>query len=191
MHKSKRGLFKICMGMLFLACACGFWQQNSADARAAATASSAMLAAFNAQIMPPTAAENPQKTPAVCDESVDICGVLTIPALSLQLPIQADYSAELLQNAPCRYPAFQNGDAKQIFCAHNYKGQFGGLQKLAVGDAVFFVDANGIEQHYTVSKVTTIAEDDVAALTADGCDLALFTCAQNERRRVLVCCQNV
>ncbi|MEG0770141.1 MAG: sortase [Ruthenibacterium sp.] len=189
MKSRRRARLKLCAGALLLIFAGGLCQKNSDDNARAKRACAAMLESAQAQI----AAQPPHadvRNPAVRNPAADdgILGILEIPALSLTLPVQADYSEALLQNAPCRYRA-DPGDTRLIVCGHNYKSQFGRLQTLVPGDAIIFTDSAGNARCYTAVAITTIAQDDPAALTDGTWDLALFTCTLSSIRRVLVRCR--
>ncbi|MEG1886844.1 MAG: sortase [Oscillospiraceae bacterium] len=190
MRTNKHGLIEICAGCLLLAAACCIWQQNCANDKHAALSSAALLENAQAYIK----VENPTESTELKVEysfvaTEGIIGVLKIPTLSLTLPVQADYGEALLQNAPCRYTTVHEDSSKLIVCGHNYRRQFGRLQRLKHGDEVCFTDMNNNNFRYFVSEITTIAPYDSAAFETGDWDLSLFTCTLDGSRRVLIRCK--
>lgn len=115
-------------------------------------------------------------------------GVLTIPALGLELPIMRDWSYPGLRKAPCRYygSAYTND---LVIAGHNYNRHFGGLSNLSPGDAVAFTDMSGNRFSYTVQELETLQPTAVEEMTASGWDLTLFTCTYSGQARVTVRCR--
>ena len=98
---------------------------------------------------------------------------------------QWDYTR--LKRSPCRqfgWPA--TGDF--VIAAHNYTSHFKRLSKLEPGDAVQFEDMNGRVYAYTVSQLTTVQPEEVAAVQYSGYDLVLYTCTPGGRSRTAVYC---
>lgn len=110
-------------------------------------------------------------------------GVLEIPTLNLELPIQSDWSYDKLKNTPCIY-----SEDPFIIAAHNYSVHFGKLKNLQTGDQVIFTDVNNNQTYYQVMLIEYIYETQVDELLADGqWDLTLFTCnVNNNVERVVV-----
>lgn len=115
-------------------------------------------------------------------------GVLTIPALGLELPIMRDWSYPGLRKSPCRYygSAYTND---LVIAGHNYNRHFGGLANLSVGDAVAFTDMSGNQFSYRVEELEMLQPAAVEQMTASGWDLTLFTCTYSGRARVTVRCR--
>ncbi len=115
-------------------------------------------------------------------------GILEIPVLELSLPIISQWSDNRLQLAPCRY----NGSAylnDLIIAGHNYRGHFGRLKDLQIGDAVYFTDAEGSRFSYTVSELDELAGIAIEEMEAGNWDLTLFTCTMGGKTRVTVRCK--
>ncbi|MEG1878507.1 MAG: sortase [Pseudoflavonifractor sp.] len=198
MGNHRRGWAELALGLLLLGTACGLWQENSRSDRQAAAASQQLLAQVRLHMetghTPPSAAPAPPRqeaplpspTPAGSEETL---GILEIPALSLTLPVWADWGEDLLKQAPCRYVPPGAAQPRFVICGHNYRSQFGGLHRLAVGDAVRFTDLEGRMQRYTVSETSNIPQDDFEALETGDWDLALFTCTPSHIGRVLIRCR--
>jgi sortase A len=114
-------------------------------------------------------------------------GILTIPKLGRELPVQSSWSMEQLKNSPCRYSG--SLDEGLVICAHNYRQRhFGGLATLEIGDSVVFTTLLGTEISYEVVKVETVAATDIEGMIESGYDLTLFTCNYGGKARVAVRC---
>ena len=123
--------------------------------------------------------ESASETPASSIER-EYLGVLTIPALGLELPVQTEWSKANLKVSPCR----QCGSA-----AHNYKSHFGRLSSLSEGDEVRFTSQDGAEAVYTVERTAQVSPEEPEALREGGCPLVLYTCTPGGKARVVVYCQ--
>lgn len=120
-------------------------------------------------------------------DGVDYVGILSIPALELELPVVSTWSMSLLEAAPCRY----SGSAylhDLVICAHNYSSHFGSLKNLGMGDAVTFTDVDGNVFFYEVADMETLLPSDTLEMTDSEWDLTLFTCTYGGRTRVTVRC---
>lgn len=86
----------------------------------------------------------------------DYIGVLSIPALELELPVISQWSYPGLKVSPCRYQgsAYTND---LIIAAHNYSSHFGRLKTLQEGDPIFFVDVSGNAFSYEVAALEILA----------------------------------
>lgn len=195
---NKRGRTLIAAGLLLLIAALGLsgynlWQEH----RAAASADSAM-AALAARIPGPGAllpdgmlpdyeVAPDMEMPTVAVASYDYIGYLSVPALSLELPVLSEWSYPNLKVSPCRYAgsAYEDGF---VICAHNFKRHFGGLKDLSIGDAVQFVDADGNTFDYVVAEVGQLNPDDTREMLSKDWALSLFTCTLGGQFRVTVRC---
>ncbi len=120
----------------------------------------------------------------------DYVGVLTIPTLELQLPIQNEFTYPNLRVSPARY----YGDLPThdlVICAHNYTTHFGRLRSLHVGDPIQFVDMTGKVYAYEVSVVEIVDPYAIEDVTNGAWDLTLFTCTVGGRTRVVVRCDRL
>lgn len=114
-------------------------------------------------------------------------GVLNIPALELELPVQADWSYEKLLTTPCVYKgSIQDGGL--VILAHNYRRHFGGIRHLRPGDEIRLTDAVGSEFLYQVDELTVLDAVEVEEMADHSCDLSLFTCTYGGKARVTVRC---
>ena len=114
-------------------------------------------------------------------------GVLSIPTLGLELPVQADWSYEKLLNTPCVY-AGNIQDGGLVILAHNYRRHFGGIRHLRQGDEIRLTDAVGNEFLYQVDELTVLDAVDVEEMVDRSYDLSLFTCTYGGKARVTVRC---
>ncbi|MBR4451632.1 MAG: sortase [Clostridia bacterium] len=111
-------------------------------------------------------------------------GIISIPALYIELPVQTDYSLAKLKNAPCVYSGSVI-DGTAVICAHNYQSHFGNLKYAAPGVKVYFTDVEGLTYQYEIAKIETLDGYDVEKMKeSTGWDMTLFTCTYSGRQRV-------
>ena len=115
----------------------------------------------------------------------DYVGVLTIPALGLELPVLSQWDYPGLKVAPCRYSGSLYRD-DLILCAHNYVTHFGRLKDLRVGDTVLFTDMDDHTTAYQMVEREMLAPTDVEGMAAGDWDLTLYTCTVGGKSRVTV-----
>lgn len=194
---------------LVLAAVCLYVYDRLEDARAGAQAASAVsqlrqsqsIAAVSEAERPEDSAESlptedaesepesasASETPASSIER-EYLGVLTIPALGLELPVQTEWSKANLKVSPCRQCGSAAG-GDLVIAAHNYKSHFGRLSSLSEGDEVRFTSQDGAEAVYTVERIAQISPEEPEALREGGCPLVLYTCTPGGKARVVVYCQ--
>lgn len=131
--------------------------------------------------------ENPSETLIEIDGNTYI-GFITIPELSLELPVMSEWDYDNLKISPCRYKgtAF---DGNLIIAAHNYQTHFGRLKEIYNGQKIYFTDGDGKVREYEIQQVETIDGQDIDAMefgSADTWDLTLFTCTIGGASRVTV-----
>lgn len=115
-------------------------------------------------------------------------GVLSIPALGLELPVQTEWSSANLKVSPCRQcGSVEGGDL--VIAAHNYRSHFGRLSSLSEGDEVRFTSQNGAEAVYTVERLAQLSPSEPEAVREGGFPLVFYTCTPGGRARVAVYCQ--
>ena len=121
-------------------------------------------------------------------------GYLSIPSIGLELPVMSEWSYPGLKIAPGRYAGSVFTD-DLVICGHNYARHFSHVKRLAAGTTVQFVDMDGREWDYTVSKVETLQptqiEEMVGKADGDDWDLTLFTCTTGGSARCAVRCTRV
>jgi len=113
-------------------------------------------------------------------------GILSIPFLGLELPVNNELSDERLNNSPCRYVG--NLSESIIISAHNYKRHFGKLSTIPIGEKIIITDANGVEHLYKTESVIVLNGNDVDAMINNPYDLTLFTCTPDSKSRTTVRC---
>ena len=123
-------------------------------------------------------------------DGYDYIGILTVPALGLELPVMADWDYQRLKMAPCR----QFGGAETndlVIAAHNYKSHFGDLYDLKPGDPVIFTGLDGHLTEYAVTRVTTLQPTEVDAVQNSDSELVLYTCTYSGNSRIAAFCERV
>lgn len=117
-------------------------------------------------------------------------GYLSIPELSLNLPVMSEWDYPRLKVAPCRYYGSTKTD-NLVICAHNFRSHFGYIGKLNVDSTIMFTDMEGVKQTYTVTSVEILQPTDTELVKDTGDDLILYTCTYGGRTRVVVRCEKV
>ena len=120
----------------------------------------------------------------------DYIGILSIPALNLELPVMTDWSYAKLKKAPCHYYG-SCYETDFVIAAHNYKSHFGRLSKLQPTDHVIFTDVMGNAYRYEVVLLETLPKTATKEMITSGFDLSLYTCTTGGGSRVTVRCQYV
>lgn len=120
----------------------------------------------------------------------DCIGILSIPALDLELPVLTNWSYQKLKKAPCHYyGTYYEKDF--VIAAHNYQSHFGKLSKLQPGDLVIFTDVHGSEHCYEVVLLETLPKNATLDMITSGFSLSLYTCTTGGGSRVTVRCNTI
>lgn len=123
--------------------------------------------------------------PAQTTENADYLGILTIPALDLNVPVNDTFSEADLKLTPCRYAgSLVKNDL--VICGHNYAAHFRDLKSLKIGDELYFTDINGKTYSFTLSTQEILAPIDNAAMIDSDYDLTLFTCTKDGQKRLVL-----
>lgn len=109
-------------------------------------------------------------------------GVLQIPHLELNLPVQASYSQQALDLAPCLY---SNKEGHTIICAHNANDHFGHLDQLVFGDPIY-LDTGKNRYMYEVEQIERLQPTEVDRMLDTDYALTLFTCTYLGKERVTI-----
>lgn len=199
-NKRKKGSLLITLGLLLIAAALGLTAWNLYDEHRAEQSVSQVVEQLD-QILPPAPDPdfqtievpdyvlNPDmEMPVETIDGQDYIGVLSIPALELELPIISEWSYPRLKTAPCRYTGsvYKND---MIIAAHNYASHFGNLKYLQEGDEVTFTDMDGNVFRYEVALQETLQPTAITEIQQGDWDLTLFTCTIGGAYRVTVRCQ--
>lgn len=117
-------------------------------------------------------------------------GILTIPAIDLDLPIMSSWDEQKLKIAPCRYAgsAYLN---TLVIAAHNYKSHFGKLRELDIGSPIYFTDIDGNIFNYQVIEINVLPSTAVDEMISTDYDLTLFTCTASGQKRLTIRCIQV
>lgn len=185
----KSGVILISLGaVLILAALLLFLYNRGEDRRAGQEAESLLEDARSA--MAANADPEPQEEPAE-EITYDYAGVITIPDLSLELPVIDQWNYARLKVAPCRQSgAAADGDL--VIAAHNYKSHFGYLDRLEPGASVIFTDMEGTVYRYAVEEIRQLEPEDVedvSSVFSSEYPLVLYTCTPGGKARVAVFCR--
>lgn len=118
-------------------------------------------------------------------------GLLSIPSVSLELPVAAQWSEEQLQTGPCAYCGSYYSDDLTVI-GHNYRSQFRPLLDLPIGTELLLTTVNGEVLRYLVANREIIAPTEVERLTGENgpvdWDLSLVTCTLGAQSRCVLRC---
>ena len=117
-------------------------------------------------------------------------GIVTIPALEVELPVLKEWSTKGAKIAPCRYKGTPYLD-NLVICAHNYKAHFGRLNTLKTGAKIYFTDMDGNTFCYEAVAFEILQPNQVEELCVSDWDLTLFTCTIGGQTRFVVRCEKV
>lgn len=177
--RRKVGIICMVLGIVLLGAALALLLYNRKEDSNGGTASASALAELQEQI-------DDGDGSLELDGNTYI-GYLTIPALSLQLPVMSEWTYDRLLIAPCRY--FGSVDTNDlVICAHNYTSHFGMLKDLQAGDDVLFTDTEGATTSYKVAALEVLQPTQIAEMIASDYDLTLYTCTYGGASRVTVRC---
>lgn len=134
-----------------------------------------------------TLSASPSASPSAAPEGPAFLGVLSVPAVSLTVPVLAEWSYYHLTLAPCRdCGSVETGDL--VIAAHNYDTHFGRLSRIAPGDSVYFTDMAGSTTEYAATSVEQRDPSDAEGVRGSGYPLVLYTCSWDCTARVTVFC---
>lgn len=211
--KAKFGAFFMVLGVLLIAGALALFLMNQQEQTEAAEAVDVVMPQMvtriqerqeerraerlqedptqSTELVPAVGYEEEVKEMAVTEiNGHGYIGFVSIPSLSLDLPVMADWSYPKLKIAPCRYTGSIYTD-DLVLMAHNYYRHFGQLSSLHIGDTVIFTDMDGNMIDYQVVAMDVLNPTDVEDMTSGDYDLTLFTCTYGGRSRVTVRCDRV
>ena len=120
-------------------------------------------------------------------QNADFSAVLSIPSLSLELPVRDTWSYPGLRRSPCRFTGSAYTD-DLVICGHNYGAHFGKLKNLTKGSEIVVTAMNGDVFSYKVEKVTELSGYAYNEMIDSEYDLTLFTCSIGGSKRVTVRC---
>ena len=123
-------------------------------------------------------------------DGYDCIGILSMPALDLELPVLTEWSYAKLKKAPCHYYGAYY-EKNFVIAAHNYESHFGRLSQLQMGDIVVFTDVSGVAHYYEVVLLETLPATATEEMITSGFDLSLYTCTPGGASRVTVRCKAI
>ena len=123
-------------------------------------------------------------------DGYDYIGTITIPSLSLELPIMSEFNYDRLQIAPCRYYGSIYTD-DLIICGHSYKSHFKSLASLEQKEIIIFTDVTGKDYIYEVLEIEVLNPKEVSKMIDNEFDLTLYTCTNDGLNRVTIRCNKV
>ena len=193
LKKRDREALLVSLSILLVAASIGLYTYNVMDSNRAGAAAQTVVNQLHSD-MP--AAGNTETETASTPEPYKVMqtkevngqsyiGTLHIPALSLELPVIAEWSYSALRVAPCRYMGSVYQD-NMILCAHNYSTHFGRLAELKVDDEAVFTDIEGNAYTYRMTAQEIISGTDPAAMESGDWDLTIFTCTIGGKNRVTI-----
>ena len=173
-------------GLLLIAAAGGLFAYNSiTDIKAGKTAKD-LLSAVEQVSEESTFEQEASGEPFAIIDGKKYIGVITIPSLGIDLPVQSDWSLTMLKDSPCRYyGSVIEGTA--VICAHNYQSHFGSLKYASDGEKVYYTDVAGLTYTYKITSIEQVDGFNVEGMKInDGWDMTLFTCTYSGRQRITV-----
>lgn len=197
-ERTGKGRFLMAAGLLLLAAALFLTCYNLWDAARAGRTASETAALLEEQI-----AENAEdrqagdgsdeadaqkgEMPVVEIDGRLYIGLLSVPALDLTLPVQAEWDFDSLRTAPCRYSGSYLDD-DLVIAGHNYSSHFSPLKWLEPGSAVIFTDVEGREIRYVLDYTEVLRPQETEEMITGGWDLTLFTCTTGGGSRYTLRC---
>lgn len=197
--KNTRGLCWILAGTVLLAAALSLCLYNWHQSIRSGKTAQEVLTVLKEELPPLTTelpeedlfqeygVSEPQEETVLTVYEYTYIGILTIPSLGIELPVQDEWSYPNLKIAPCRY-AGTVADGNLIVAAHNYRSHFGRIGELNSGDEILFTECSGAVHTYEVVQTDLLIGTDVSAMAEgdENWDLTLFTCTLSGQSRVTV-----
>lgn len=123
-------------------------------------------------------------------DGYEYIGIISIPSISLELPVMSQWDYDRLKISPCRHVgSIEGGDL--VIAAHNYKSHFGNLHKLQVEDNLSITDMVGNVYRYEVVEIKIVKPTATEEVQQSGYDLVLYTCTLSGKTRVTVFCNEI
>lgn len=164
-------------------------EKSEAIVAAANDPNETALIAAQTQEAQDAVAETPQMQMITVKEESYI-GVIQIPSLNLELPVNSEWSYPKLKHSPCRYAGSYLDDTL-VIAGHSVRAHFRGLRQIQVGASVVFTNAVGNVILYEVVSIEKLGSTEVGKLIHNDYDLTLFTCTPGGISRVVVRCNRV
>ena len=119
-------------------------------------------------------------------DSKSYIGILSIPSLDIEVPVQNEWSYDNLKLSPCQYTLI--GGEKMIVGGYSYSAFFENLDKISSGDEIYFTSLDGAVNTYEMqwSELLTSGDDEALASDENAWDLTVFTYTWSGRQWVTV-----
>lgn len=185
----KIGTIFIVIGLILVLSAVSLFAYNKYEEKIAAAAANNALQQLQNEI--PNNKTNPNmdsEMPTLQIDGYDYIGFLSIPSLSLELPVMDSWDYTKLKTAPCHYYGSYKTN-NLVIAGHNYQNHFGGLKDLDVDSDVYFTDATGNIHAYKVVAIEVLKPNDTLQMVDSEFDLTLYTCTYSGSERVTVRCK--
>lgn len=115
-------------------------------------------------------------------------GYLNFPTLNLTLPVASKWRFSQLEVSPATYTGTAK-DRDWTVAGHNFVNHFGRLNRLKVGDKIYFKAATGQRYVYQVQKMEVLQPTAISKMVQSKYDLSLFTCTYDGTTRFTVRCR--
>ena len=186
------------LGILLILGAAALLLYNRQEAEEAASVSARILPQISEYVasaretatLPPAETDPKAPPPEMPTAEIDgqlYVGVLSIPAISYEIPVLSECSSALLRLGACRFHGTTYG-GDLVVCAHNYKQLYSRLTQLKAGDVVWFTDMDGLTWSYEVADLETLGPNMVEEMNHSGYDLTFFTCTYGGQARLTLRC---
>ena len=210
MKSKKIGILMIALGVFALLAAGGLWLSNYLEEltaeQYAQSVSETLIELIVLEAPPIREAPSggtvsvgiPPEEEVVLDEPIRYLvvgqaayiGVLNIPSINLQVPINAGWSYPALRQTPCRYSGSIDGNTL-VVAGHNYRSHFLNISNLAMGTPVNIEDVDGYLHEYEVVSIITVEPNRGYEVRHSDYDLTLFTCTSDGQARTVVRCMRI
>ena len=125
----------------------------------------------------------------------EMVGSINIPKISLQYPIIANYTEELMKISPCRYNStIPNEVGNLCIIGHNYRRNnvfFSNVEDLNIGDIIEIEDLSKRKIEYEIYDIYTVLPEDSGVTTTNSNgkkEVTLITCTDDTKQRIVVKC---
>jgi sortase A len=193
MKLKKIGLILVIIGSLIVIASAALWMRNYFEEHSAARNSEDITVKFFSWVYGSAQNNDFYDYAQTGSRLIEIdgamyIGVISIPALDLNLAVNNTWSNAALKNTPCRYSG-SIYDNTLVIGAHNYSSHFGKFSSLLRGSQVVFLCADGIEHFFEVVSVETVHPSSRDSVVYSDYDLTMFTCTFDGQERIAVRCK--